>query len=118
MPMAVGVIETLGFPAVLAAADAMVKSAAVTLVYYGQAESARLLVAVRGQVAEVRRAVEAGIAAGEEAYGGQVITHYIVSQSSGECGNHFAHPLYRNIRRIPCFLTKFAIKIRNEASYN
>ncbi|MFH7027615.1 MAG: carbon dioxide-concentrating mechanism protein CcmK [Heteroscytonema crispum UTEX LB 1556] len=78
MPMAVGVIETLGFPAVLAAADAMVKSAAVTLVYYGQAESARLLVAVRGQVAEVRRAVEAGIAAGEEAYGGQVITHYIV----------------------------------------
>lgn len=78
MPMAVGVIETLGFPAVLAAADAMVKSAAVTLVYYGQAESARLLVAVRGQVAEVKRAVEAGIIAGEEAHGGQVITHYIV----------------------------------------
>ncbi|QOV22159.1 carbon dioxide-concentrating mechanism protein CcmK [Anabaenopsis elenkinii] len=78
MPLAVGVIETLGFPAVLAAADAMVKSAAVTIVYYGQAESARLLVAVRGQVAEVRRAVEAGILAGEQAYGGQVITHYIV----------------------------------------
>ncbi len=78
MPMAVGVIETLGFPAVLAAADAMVKSAAVTLVYYGQAESARLLVAVRGQVAEVKRAVEAGIEAGEQAHGGQVITHYIV----------------------------------------
>ncbi len=78
MPVAVGVIETLGFPSVLAAADAMVKSAAVTLVYYGQAESARLLVAVRGQVAEVQRAVEAGIAAGEEAHGGQVITHYIV----------------------------------------
>ncbi len=78
MPMAVGVIETLGFPAVLAAADAMVKSAAVTLVYYGQAESARLLVAVRGQVAEVKTAVAAGIEAGEQAYGGEVITHYIV----------------------------------------
>jgi microcompartment protein CcmL/EutN len=78
MPMAVGVIETLGFPAVLAAADAMVKSAAVTLVYYGIAESARMVVAVRGHVAEVNRAVEAGIAAGDEAYGGQVITHYIV----------------------------------------
>jgi microcompartment protein CcmL/EutN len=78
MPMAVGVIETLGFPAVLAAADAMVKSAAVTIVYYGQAESARLLVAVRGHVAEVRRAVEAGIEAGEQAHGGEVITHYIV----------------------------------------
>jgi len=78
MPMAVGVIETLGFPAVLAAADAMVKSAAVTIVYYGQAESARMLVAVRGHVAEVKRAVEAGIAAGEQSNGGQVITHYIV----------------------------------------
>lgn len=78
MPMAVGVIETQGFPAVLAAADAMVKSAAVTLVYYGLAESARLLVAVRGQVAEVNRAVEAGIAAGEQVKTGAVITHYIV----------------------------------------
>jgi microcompartment protein CcmL/EutN len=78
MPMAVGVIETLGFPAVLAAADAMVKAGRVTLVYFGQAESARLLVAIRGNVSEVQVAVEAGIAAGETAYGGEVITHYIV----------------------------------------
>jgi microcompartment protein CcmL/EutN len=78
MPMAVGVIETLGFPSVLASADAMVKSAAVTLVYYGLAESGRLIVAVRGHVAEVRTAVEAGIAAGEEVKAGTVITHYIV----------------------------------------
>lgn len=78
MTAAVGVIETLGFPAVLAAADAMVKAGAVTLVYYGLAESGRFLVAVRGRVAEVNTAVQAGIAAGEEAYGGQVITHYII----------------------------------------
>jgi len=78
MPMAVGVIETLGFPAVLAAADAMVKAASVTLVYYGLAESGRFLVAVRGHVAEVKTAVAEGITAGEEAYGGEVITHYIV----------------------------------------
>lgn len=78
MPMAVGAIETLGFPAVLASADAMVKAAAVTLVYYGIAESGRMIVAVRGQVAEVKTAVAAGIVAGEAAYGGQVITHYII----------------------------------------
>lgn len=80
MPLAVGVIETLGFPPVLAAADAMVKAAEVTLVYYGLAESSRFLVAVRGQVAEVKRAIQAGIEAGEqvEGSGGQVITHYIV----------------------------------------
>ncbi len=78
MPMAVGVIETLGFPAILAAADAMVKSAAVTIVYNDKAESGRFIVAVRGQVSEVNRSVEAGIKAGEETYGGEVITHYIV----------------------------------------
>lgn len=78
MPIAVGVIETLGFPAVLAAADAMVKAAEVTIVYYGICESGRMMVVSRGQVAEVNRAVEAGIAAGEAAYGGKVITHYIV----------------------------------------
>lgn len=78
MPMAVGVIETLGFPCVLAAADAMVKSAAVTIVYYGIAESGRLLVAIRGQVSEVNRAMEAGIAVEERVHGGQVITHYII----------------------------------------
>lgn len=78
MPQAVGVIETLGFPAVLAAADAMVKSAAVTLVYFGKAESARFLVSVRGRVAEVKTAVAAGIEAGEKVHGGQVITHYII----------------------------------------
>jgi len=78
MPMAVGVIETLGFPSVLAAADAMVKSAAVTLVYYGLAESGRFVVAVRGHVAEVNRAVEQGINAGEQVKAETVITHYIV----------------------------------------
>lgn len=82
MPAAVGVIETLGFPAVLAAADAMVKAGAVTIVYYGMAESGRFLVAVRGRVAEVETAVAAGIVAGEEAYGGQVITHYLIPNPS------------------------------------
>ncbi|ARV57675.1 carbon dioxide-concentrating protein CcmK [Nostocales cyanobacterium HT-58-2] len=78
MPIAVGVIETQGFPAVLVAADTMVKAAAVTIVYYGLAESARFIVAVRGQTAEVQRAMEAGIEAGNQSNGGHVITHYIV----------------------------------------
>jgi len=79
MPAAVGVIETLGFPAVLAAADAMVKAGEVTLVYFGKAESGRFLVTVRGRVSEVKIAVAAGIEAGEQAYGGKVITHYIIA---------------------------------------
>lgn len=78
MPVAVGVIQTLGFPAVLAAADAMVKAGRVTLVHFSLAESAQFMVAVRGSVSEVRPAVEAGVEAANKAHGGQVITHYIV----------------------------------------
>lgn len=78
VPAAVGVIETLGFPAVLAAADAMVKAGEVTLVYYGIAEKGEFLVAVRGKVAEVKTSVAAGIAATQEVYGAQVIAHYII----------------------------------------
>ncbi|HHP7243246.1 MAG TPA: carbon dioxide-concentrating mechanism protein CcmK [Elainellaceae cyanobacterium] len=79
MPVAVGVIETQGFPTVLAAADAMVKSGRVTIVRYDRAESGRQFVAVRGPLSEVKRAVEAGIeAANLLPYEGQVTTYYIV----------------------------------------
>lgn len=79
MPFAVGVIETQGFPAVLAVADAMVKAGRVTLVKYERAESGRQFVAVRGPVSEVKRAVEAGLVVGNNMPNeGKVTTHYIV----------------------------------------
>jgi microcompartment protein CcmL/EutN len=78
MPAAVGTIETLGFPAVLAAADAMVKAGAVTLVYYGIAERGNFIVSVRGRVAEVKAAVAAGLEAVEKVYGGKVMEYYII----------------------------------------
>lgn len=62
---AVGSIETKGFPAILAAADAMVKAGRVTLVGYIRVGSARFTVNVRGDVSEVKRAVEAGVYAVE-----------------------------------------------------
>jgi microcompartment protein CcmL/EutN len=78
MPEAVGVIQTLGFPAVLAAADAMVKGARVTLVFFDKAEKGDFLVAIRGAVSEVKQAMDAGLKAADETYGGQVQSHYIV----------------------------------------
>lgn len=79
MPEAVGVIQTLGFPSVLAAADAMVKAGRVTIVYYDIAESGHQVVAVRGPISEVKPAVEAGIEAAEKAPPhGQLISYYIV----------------------------------------
>ena len=79
MPMAVGVIETLSFPAILIASDTMVKAAAVSIVFYDKSESGRFFVAVRGRVSEVTRAVEAGIEVVEkESHGGEVMEYYIV----------------------------------------
>lgn len=78
MPKAVGSIETKGFPAVLAAADAMVKAGRITLVGYLRAGSARFTVNIRGDVSEVKRAVEAGVEAAEAVYGGTVETWVII----------------------------------------
>ncbi|MEM9770190.1 MAG: carbon dioxide-concentrating mechanism protein CcmK [Cyanobacteria bacterium P01_D01_bin.73] len=78
MPVAIGVVESLGFPATLACADAMVKAARVTLVFFDKAEKGNFYVAVRGPVSEVERSVEAGILASTETMGGKVMSHYIV----------------------------------------
>ncbi|NEO34099.1 MAG: carbon dioxide-concentrating mechanism protein CcmK [Symploca sp. SIO3C6] len=78
MPAAVGVVETLGFPGVLAAADAMVKAGEVTIADYGRNESGRFMVTVRGKISEVTVAVAAGIEAVEKTYGAQLTSHYII----------------------------------------
>jgi microcompartment protein CcmL/EutN len=78
MQEAVGVIETLGFPAVLAAADAMVKAGRVTIVFFDKAERGNFIVVIRGRTSEVKPAMEAGLRAAEETFGGKVMTHYTV----------------------------------------
>lgn len=61
MPVAVGTLEAYGYPAVLAAADAMLKAGRVTLTNYESCASGRYLISIRGSVAEVKQAMEAGI---------------------------------------------------------
>jgi microcompartment protein CcmL/EutN len=78
MPQAVGVIQTVGFPAVLAAADAMVKGGRVTLVYYDLAERGEFLVAIRGGTSEVEPAMAAGLEAARNTPGGEIVSYYIV----------------------------------------
>lgn len=79
MPIAVGVIETQTFPAVLAAADAMVKAGRVTLAKYERAESGRQFVSIRGPVGEVKRALEAGLLAANACPGvGEAMTHVLI----------------------------------------
>jgi microcompartment protein CcmL/EutN len=101
MQQAVGVIQTAGFPAVLAAADAMVKGARVTLVYFDLAERAEFLVAVRGPLSEVKPAVEAGLEAAKNVYGGEVVSHYIVP-----------HPLDNVVAVLPIEFTEKVERFR------
>jgi len=75
---AVGALETKGFPGILAAADAMVKAGRVTLVGYIRAGSARFTVMIRGDVSEVKTAMDAGIAAVEHVYGAALETWVII----------------------------------------
>ncbi|MEM9266117.1 MAG: carbon dioxide-concentrating mechanism protein CcmK [Leptolyngbya sp. SIO3F4] len=79
MLYSIGVIETHGFPASLAAADAMVKAGNVSLLGINQADSGRQFVTIRGRVAEVDRAMEAGIKAANACpNNGKVTSHYTV----------------------------------------
>jgi len=78
MPAAVGSLETKGFPGVLAAADAMVKAGRVTLVGYIRVGSARFTVNIRGDVSEVKTAMDAGIEAVDKAYGGVLESWVII----------------------------------------
>ena len=80
MSIAVGMIETLGFPAVVEAADAMVKAARVTLVGYEKIGTGRVTVIVRGDVSEVQASVAAGIENVRRVQGGQVLSNHIIAR--------------------------------------
>lgn len=76
--VAVGAIETKGFPGILAAADAMVKAGRVTLVGYIRVGSARFTVIIRGDVSEVKTSMDAGIAAVEKTFGATLESWVII----------------------------------------
>ena len=61
MAEALGMIETRGFSAMVEAADAMVKAAKVELVSYEKTGGGYVTAVVRGDVAAVKAAVEAGV---------------------------------------------------------
>jgi microcompartment protein CcmL/EutN len=76
MAEALGMIETRGFTAMVEAADAMVKAAKVELVSYEKIGGGYVTAVVRGDVAAVKAAIEAGIR-GAETVGEVVSTHVI-----------------------------------------
>ncbi len=63
---ALGIIETLGFATAMKAADAAIKSARVLLADWLKVGGGKINIIIRGDVAAVRTAVEAGVAFAEK----------------------------------------------------
>jgi ethanolamine utilization protein EutM len=76
MAEALGLIECRGFAAMVEASDAMVKAARVELVGYEKTGGGYVTAIVRGDVAAVKAALEAG-ARGAEKVGEVVSVHVI-----------------------------------------
>ena len=76
MAEALGMIETRSFPAMVEAADAMVKAAKVELVGMEKTGGGYVTAVVRGDVAAVKAAVDAGVR-GAEKVGEVTATHVI-----------------------------------------
>lgn len=76
MTEALGMIETRGFAAMVEASDAMVKAARVELVGYEKIGGGYVTAIVRGDVAAVKAAVEAGVRGAEKV--GQVVSVHVI----------------------------------------
>lgn len=78
MPQALGLVECMGLVAMIEAADAMVKAANVQLVGWEKIDAGLVTAIVRGDVAAVRAAVDAGAAAGRKV--GTVVSTHVIPQ--------------------------------------
>ena len=76
MGEALGMVETRGLVSMIEAADAMVKAANVTVVSWQKIGSGYVTVLVRGDVAAVRAATDAGAAAARRI--GELIAVHVI----------------------------------------
>lgn len=81
MAEALGMIETRGFAAMVEAADAMVKAAKVELVSYERIGGGYVTAVVRGDVAAVKAAVEAGVRGAQTV--GEVVSTHVIARPHG-----------------------------------
>jgi len=91
MSEALGMIETKGFTAMVEAADAMVKAAKVELIGYEKIGGGFVTAIVRGDVAAVKAATEAGARAAEKV--GEIVSVHVIPRPHDNVDN--ALPLGR-----------------------
>ena len=78
MADALGMIEARSFPAMVEAADAMVKAAKVELVSYEETGGGYVTAVIRGDVAAVKAAVDAGVRGAERV--GEVVSSHVIAR--------------------------------------
>ena len=78
MAEALGMIEARGFAAMVEASDAMVKAAKVELVGYEKTGGGYVTAIIRGDVAAVKAAIDAGVRGAEKV--GEVIATHVIAR--------------------------------------
>ena len=87
MNEALGMIETKGYVAALAAADAMVKAANVTIVSREEVGDGLVAVVVAGDVGAVKAASEAGAETASAV--GELVSVHVIPRPHAELSRHF-----------------------------
>lgn len=87
MSQAVGLIETVGYVAAFAAADAMVKAANVTMVGREQVGAGLVSITVTGDVGAVKAATDAGAEAARQV--GEVRSCYVIPRPHADVVKYF-----------------------------
>lgn len=96
---ALGLIETRGLVAAIEAADAMVKAADVQLIGKERAEAGLITVKIRGDVAAVRAAVDAGAAAAQRV--GELVSSHVIPRPDDGTEILIYPPTKRASERVP-----------------
>ena len=78
---ALGMVETKGLVGAVEAADAMVKAAKVELIGFEKIGGGYVTAIVRGDVAAVRAAVDAGVRAAEKV--GEIVSTHVIPRPHG-----------------------------------
>lgn len=84
---AIGMIETRGYVAALASADAMVKAANVEIVARNEVGGGLVSVVIRGDVGAVKAATEAGAEAANAI--GEVVAVHVIPRPHPDLGKYF-----------------------------
>lgn len=90
MSQAVGLIETVGYVAAFAAADAMVKAANVSVVGREQVGGGLVAITVTGDVGAVKAATDAGAEAARQV--GEVRSCHVIARPHADVLKYFEAP--------------------------